>query len=271
MDISRNLPQWLQEHVPVTIDIEMAYKQDISKFGRTRPTGFYNPKEKEIIDELAKVKEESRKLHFTGKGCRHLIKKELELQDWLLDYWQSVGLPAMIFNSNGEYGLKDYKGDIVLTAEYDGILLNLLGYNIFDGTIIVCRAGKWGLVSHDGKEVLPCIYQKILPRSELDYGVKINGKWGIYSSATHKWELPCIHDMIYSNRTSPIELMIFSDNGKFGWSGCQTPDYDSMARYEAVLLPNGKYFYSEDYGDEEECFVALKDRKVYFIEYWTSK
>lgn len=43
------------------------------------------------------------------------------------------------------------------------------------------------------------------------------------------------------------------------------------AEYDNVYLPCKEYFYSDQYRDEIESFVAIKDGKIDFYEYWTCK
>lgn len=77
--------------------------------------------------------------------------------------------------------------------------------------------------------------------------------------------------MIYCNRPSPIGLIVYSDKGKFGWTGCQFSENNIKAEYDIVYLPCKEYFYSDQYDDEIESFVAIKDGKKDFYEYWTTK
>lgn len=205
-DKKNEIPAWLQkDYVPVSVDIERAYEQDLIKYGRALPEGFIDTK---------------------------------------------------------------------VLAKYDEILINFEEYEflgILLGPIIVSKGGKWGLTRLDGEEILPCKYEKVLPRTHYDFGVKQNGKWGVFHPSGEKWDLHCSHDMIYCNRPSPIGLVVYSDKGKFGWTGCQFSENNIKAEYDIVYLPCKEYFYSDQYGDEIESFVAIKDGKIDFYEYWTSK
>lgn len=178
-----------------------------------------------------------------------MTRKE-ELSKWMDEHYVQVSLTveedyerlkaeekgcrfAHVFEQNGKVGIKDGEGNILLPAEYDEIC-PMEGY--------------------------------------CDFAVKSDGKWGVYSALNHEWDLPCSHDRIYSKYPSPMGcLIVFSDNGKFGWTGCQFPENNSEAVYDAVYLPNPPYFYSQEYDDDYELFEARIGDEWHTIELWTSK
>lgn len=132
--------------------------------------------------------------------------------------------------------------------------------------------GKIGLIDSKGCILLPAEYDNICPMESGDFAVKLHGKWGVYSALNHEWRLNYSHDKIYSNYPSPVGcILIFSDNGKFGWTGCQFPENNSEAKYDAVYLPSPSYFYSPEYGDDYELFEARIGDEWHTIELWTWK
>lgn len=176
------------------------------------------------------------------------------------------------FEQNGMCGLKDYKGDILLPAEYDDIRLDYSETALSSPCYIMARKGKWGIVDNSGNILLPFKYDDIYPIESAEYAVKQRGKWGAYSVLHQEWLLRCSHDTIYSNYPSPMELvLVFSDNGKFGWTGCQFPKNNSKALFDAVYLPQPSYFYSPSYDEDTEVFEARIGKEWYTIESWTIK
>lgn len=131
---------------------------------------------------------------------------------------------------------------------------------------------KVGIMDNEANVLLPADYDEICPMEDSDFAVKSDGKWGVYSALNRKWCLPCSHDKIYSKYPSPIGcLIVFSDNGKFGWTGCQCPENNSEAKYDAVYLPSPSYFNSPEYGDDYELFEARIGDEWHTIELWTWK
>lgn len=267
-----NISGWIAEHmIPVIHTVEEAYAYRKEQLPQ-RPADFHNAKEQLLIEELAKVEDEMNEYDVCSKKYLDLLHNKIPLSSLLYQIWMKVGIPKLIYEENGKVGLKDYAGRIILPAEYDDIRLE---YNqirlMYLNIIMSCKNGKWGIVSETGETILPFEYEDIYPRGINDYGLKHHGKWGVYNIRTENWTLECSHDMVYNNAPSRMQLVVYSDNGKFGWVGCQDQKYDAEAEYDAVYLPTPEYDSSPEYGDDYELFEAQKDGCFYTIEYWTWK
>lgn len=267
-----NVSGWIAEHmIPVIHTVEEAYAYRKEQLPQ-RPADFHDAKEYQLIEELAKVTNEMKTCDRYSKKYMDLLHDKFAIDTILYDLWMKVGIPELIFEENGKVGLTDYAGNIVLHTEYDDIRLNYDKVELMNlYHIVACKNGKWGIVSKAGETILPFEYEDIYPRGINDYGVKQQSKWGVYNIGTENWTLECSHDMVYSNAPSPMQLVVYSDNGKFGWVGCQDQRYDSEAEYDAVYLPTPEYDSSPEYGDDYELFEALKDGCFHTIEYWTWK
>lgn len=268
-----NISGWIADHmIPVIHTVEEAYAYRKEQLPQ-RPADFHDAKEYQLIEELAKVTNEMKTCDRYSKKYMDLLHDKFAIDTILYDLWMKVGIPWLIFEENCKVGLKDYAGNIVLHTEYDDIRLNYDKVELMNlYHIVACKNGKWGIVSKAGETILPFEYEEIYPREESDdYGVKKNGKWGVYSVMPEKWTLECSHDMVYCNAPSRMQLVVYSDNGKFGWVGCQDKECNSEAEYDAVYLPTPEYDSSPEYDDDYELFEALKDGCFYTIEYWTWK
>lgn len=267
-----NISGWIAEHmIPVIHTVEETYAYRKEQLPQ-RPADYHNAEEIELIEEIAKMEDEMVEYDWWSKEWSNLLDEVYALYNNIYHIWMKVGIPELIFEENGKVGLKDYAGNIVLPAEYDDIRLNYDKVELLHLCYTVaCKNGKWGIVSKAGETILPFEYEEIYPRESCDYGVKKHGKWGVYSVMPEKWTLECSHDMVYSNAPSPMQLVVYSDNGKFGWVGCQDQRYDAEAEYDAVYLPTPEYDSSPEYSDDYELFEAQKDGCFYTIEYWTCK
>lgn len=273
-DTQQNIPKWMKDnYVKVTKTVEQAFMD--SQFQLLTSIHFAEQLDDEDLAtarELADLQERFRNENYDRETAREMFEKERDLEDHLLSHWQEKGFPKIVYEEGGKVGMKDFKGDVMLPAEYEDFLLTYEREDIFNPNyIIALKHGRWGLMDKYGNENLPFEYNLIFPIENDAYGVKLNGMWGIYNALGNKWELPCKHEQIYSHEPSPMYLYVFSDKGKFGWTGCQIKENDVEAEYDAVYLPNEEYFFSKEYGDESETFEAIKDGEYHEIEYWTLK
>lgn len=260
MIIQEELRQWIEEHYDtVTLNVEEEYERKKAEFHQ-RSADFFDQEELRVVENISilddKTKEDfnkcqsthprwknMKKKHLYRIKCTRALYKKYKLEKWLYSFWKKVGLPTLVFKLNGKVGLKDYKGDILLSAEYDEIRLNYNEEELTTPLYIMVRKGKWGVVDTEGRVQLPLEYDNIYPIDSADYAVKLKGKWGVYSVPDHKWRLSCSHDRIYSTPPSPMtSALVFSDNRKFGWTGCSIPEFNSEAKYDAVYLPCYTYF-----------------------------
>ena len=273
-EAQQNIPKWMKDnYVKVTKTVEQAFMD--SQFQLLTSIHFVEELDEEDLAtarELADLQERLRNENYDREAVREMFEKKRELEDHWLSHWKEKGFPEMVYEEGGKKGVKDFKGDVMLSAEYEDILLMYERNDFFNPyCIIALKHGKWGLVDKYGNEILPFDYSLIFPMGDYDYGVKRNGKWGVYNALSNKWELPCKHEQIYTHEPSPMCLYVFSDKGKFGWRGCQMKEDDAEAEYDAVYLPSKEYFFCEEYGDESETFEAIKDGEYHEIEYWTLK
>lgn len=163
----------------------------------------------------------------------------------------------------------DHYVQVSLTVEED--YERLKAKSGFECTVFE-QNGKVGLKNNKGLVVLRAGFDEICPMEGECYAVKSDGKWGVYSALSKEWYLPCSHEKVYSKYPSPMGcLIVFSDNGKFGWTGCQSPENNSEAKFDAVYLPSPSYFRSLEYDDDTEHFEARIGNQWYTIEMWTWK
>lgn len=87
-----------------------------------------------------------------------------------------------------------------LAGLYDGTPALLEGMaernSIFlqEKCILVCLNKKWGYISHNGEEIISCIYERGWKESEGILSVRLNGKWG-YINLSGKQIIPCVLDV----------------------------------------------------------------------------
>lgn len=72
-----------------------------------------------------------------------------------LSGWVEYGPEAHFVKNNDKYGIISPKGEIIISIEYDYVGLPQ------NGVIDVRKNGRYGVVSWENKEILPCIYDKL--------------------------------------------------------------------------------------------------------------
>jgi len=121
---------------------------------------------------------------------------------------------AIYKGNNGKVGLTNYKGEIILPAEYDSIpevyndSLENPEFNFVNLCSPVVVNGKYGLVnkepqtSSDNRCIAECIYDRIFRVFNLIEAVYVcekNGKKGLLSITDAYRELvPCYYDEVYA-------------------------------------------------------------------------
>ena len=140
----------------------------------------------------------------------------------LFDCWIS-GLDIFLIKNDGKYGYVDCEGNVIVPTIYDaasefrgnGLAVVIKDHNTFlidktgtikcqcrntyeracafDGSglaVVYSEDGGFGAINEDGEEIIPCVYDMILPESSLDFGtyyfnnnflaeVEKNDKYGV--------------------------------------------------------------------------------------------
>lgn len=170
-----------------------------------------------------------------NKKCGYIILdnynnfKSLTIVEPIYEYLESViGKKIFIFKDSGKFGIINYGNSIKLKPIYDKIYPNLqfkLGDKIgildgnyqpkitVDNSLIdeimwefnydyeVMKNGKYGLMSGEGKIIVPCEYDRFINYRNGDFvDIHKGGKKGIYSCVENKELIPCIYDSISDKR-----------------------------------------------------------------------
>ncbi len=139
---------------------------------------------------------------------RHGYDSFLELleTDWVkygLGYWNEelCKNPSEVYEVNGLWGLKSYKGDILAPPVYEEIF-----EANEDGVAVVQKNGKFGYLSNDGKTLIECVYDDANDAyfiEEKNYGpVFIGNKAGLLDITTTELIISCEYD--------ELELLIYT-------------------------------------------------------------
>ena len=162
-----------------------------------------------------------------------------------------------MFQENGQYGVKDAMGEVIVPAMFDSIPM-VLSEEMKDCTIPVVKDGKYGLVKPDGKGtmVVACEYDNIHFYNCYYYAVK-DGKYGLYGMGCGEEILPVMADKIYEPWN---DLVVYELDGKFGFSmrlsGIVTDavydGYDVEENDDLSVTLNGKRGYLDETGSFTE-------------------
>lgn len=126
---------------------------------------------------------------------------------------------TMVFVTNPANGKQSFRGYI----DENGVEQDRIERPLDDkGEFIVQeRFNKKGLIDKDGKIILKCYYEDILPWAGKAFRVKIRGKWGIVRPGDKSWVLDPEYDKIEElsdgiSRVTSVRYSYFVDaNGRF--------------------------------------------------------
>ncbi len=141
------------------------------------------------FDEIITSPESVLILAKQGKGLSYFDStgKRLEINglEWFLNAPELANFSnegIAVFSKSTKLGLMDTKGKVLVKNVYDGAQV------VFGGLWPVQQKGKWGLISLDGKVVLPFEQQKILPFPPFGFLVEKESGLGLIDTAG-KWLL----------------------------------------------------------------------------------
>lgn len=113
---------------------------------------------------------------------------------------------SIIVKKNGKFGLLDFNGDNLLPCEYDTIT------DLKRDSRVLRKAGKYGIINYDGSVIAECIHDSCLIPSPQYAPVKLNGKWGIVNRAGEKVIQYKYEDISDYDDT----IFVAQYNGKYG-------------------------------------------------------
>lgn len=103
--------------------------------------------------------------------------------DKLIEKYMFVGNfqeGTIIVEKDGKFGLLNFDGDNVLPCEYDSIT------ELKESSRIIRKEGKYGIVNYDASFIAECIHDSCLVPSPQYAPVKLNNKWGIINRKGEK-------------------------------------------------------------------------------------
>lgn len=100
-----------------------------------------------------------------------------------------------IAKQNNLYGVIDRKGRIIIPYQYSE-MSNWVEYGPGSDYHFVTKNKKQGLITKDGKEVIPCIYDSLFYKDDKTIILAKNGKYGVVT-IQYKPIIPFIYDRIY--------------------------------------------------------------------------
>lgn len=147
-------------------------------------------------------------------------------------------IASAVFEENGKWGLKNAKGEILVSAIYDEIFDTAPHYDIS----IVEKDGKFGYLHSNGKELVPPIYDEAF---DVMYGeeepmaeIMLNGKRGILRVNCNTLVVPAEYDA--------IETLCY------GFFGLKKDERHGVSTYtHSIVIPlESEQAYSYDYYPE---------------------
>jgi len=127
---------------------------------------------------------------------------------------------------NGQYGIYNYLGKLIVPVEFDMIKDETRNYNY---QFVTQKNGKWGAFDTLGNHLVPELYESVSPDSEnKGIAIKNNGKWACADSAG-KLLTDFLFDDIISRAVKSETYTAVAKNGKWGFLGA---DYKLAIDYK---------------------------------------
>ncbi len=114
---------------------------------------------------------------------------------------------AFIVELNQKYGIVSKDDTEIVPCIYDYI------GSCINGFYEVQQNGKWGMININGKVIVPCIYNDMYFLGNDFYRVKENGKYGIID-INGKIIAPCIYDTIYPFYDNLLTIAVLNGAAK---------------------------------------------------------
>lgn len=190
-----------------------------------------------IDNSMNKVQNNSDKAVYEKKGLKG--DNNSELNSGRLDYVDPSNVDLKIIKENDLYGLVNRKTNItIIPPVYNNIWLSEFNF------VMVERGGKWGVISKQGKEVLPVQYDGLKSLGNFVQGrkglvgeaviVEKDGKWGLLSPEGKEVLKPEFEEI--QSSWDVRSLVIINNNGLWGLANKKglillEPKYSSIQRF----------------------------------------
>lgn len=251
----------------------------------------------DIYEHILAIKDEKKGvLNFKGELIAPV--KYLEIQNFSISTDQQT-INYFIVKTETGYGLLDSAGKEISLMNYDSPSQDDDYYVAAELNLIpVKRKGKYGALNLEGKEVLPCEYQKIdwypFDGDNKQIIILKNGKWGLIGKDA-KIIIEPLYDKIEMNYEimdlGQLETPIFSlkQKGKYGLSNLEgqiiypciyseiSPEYDCEIQYQLSLSIGKKKGVGDVFGkiilapEFEKINCGRFEDKVFFMGWKSNK
>jgi hypothetical protein len=198
------------------------------------------------VSEKPRIEDSDVASTYSTKGKYGFIYPKNNKQEAQFEKINSIG-GGFIIQKNGNFGLADEKGNIILKAENDSIFQ--INHKYGNGIILKSK-NKYGTIDLSGKTVLPPKYEKILfSHQNLPYSlVREKDKVKlIFHHQEKEFPKPIEYAEIYNN------LMILKVEGKYG-----------AIKQEETIVPfeYDAIFHSISYLSEKEKLANVQKPKT---------
>ena len=233
----------------------------------------------EVGGKISRLFELQREIDGHSKeGWRRMREELFPLWQEIVDYWREHGYGEVTFEENGEMGIKDIDGSVMLPAEYEDahFCFDSRWMSPYRDDVVVKKHGQWGVVDKNGDVLLPFEYDNVyhIPESMDYYVVEKEGKQGLinlFGKAEFN-PVPVNMDTLYY--VQGWDLVLFTRDGKWGWWWYEPDDsniYDNYSepRYDQIYVQRDEYRSHDD--EDDDFIIAHKGNQLYWILYWTIK
>lgn len=159
-------------------------------------------------------------------------------------------------------------GNVIIPAKYDFLEQ---GWKQSSDTYYVSRAGNFGILSKENRELVPFVYENIAPHYDFFYKLYKNNKVGIYIPKTNI-HIPAIYDELKSENTEYQSFLVFKEgipyivdyygyeyesqsNDAFNFSIVPQPQSKEAVYFE------GKYYFPKLETGKKVIFYSKENKK----------
>jgi hypothetical protein len=158
----------------------------------------------------------------------------MQWMNWKIEDYQYIA-DRRIIKRNGREGVSSNGDRIIVPLIYDNIIaigINGRSQAFHQQFFKVRRFGKWGVISKDGKEILPCEYD-LVDDFKGDVDLIMVGKNDLCGllDLSFRWVIPCKYEQL--NPFSYQGKICFAKNKLWGWMNMDEriivpPKYDEI-------------------------------------------
>ncbi len=140
-----------------------------------------------------------------------------------------------IFKKQNKFGLLSLEGKEIIPPTYDKLFNPKIDVDTYSSNIITMKGSKYGMLNSFFKEVIPLKYDNISILNSSLFIVELKGKKGLYAAHGEEYIVPTFDDISDASNN----LLIVARAKKFGIYDITANKYLVTADYDFIIAESG--------------------------------